>query len=199
MFSNASCAGMPTETFFRPDDVTTVEWRAHVQIVKKMCEDCPAQAECLEHALRHEGDGIWGGTTETEREVMRQNLHIWLEPIQAKYVQTTYGRPVPECGTERGYQHHYWAVRKYGGVVTCEKCRTAHRNFNRVEWKKLPKRERILAPCGTPAAYNRHHKNGEKPCQACKNAHAREKRERKATAQALAVVASVMSKGGSND
>lgn len=32
------------------------------------------------------------------------------------------------------------------------------------------------APCGTTAAYKRHHKNGETPCQPCKDAHAADKR-----------------------
>ena len=29
-----------------------------------------------------------------------------------------------------------------------------------------------LTPCGTPAAYRRHRRNGEKPCAACKRAEA---------------------------
>lgn len=28
-------------------------------------------------------------------------------------------------------------------------------------------------PCGTPAAYRRHQRHGEKPCEACRQAHAR--------------------------
>jgi hypothetical protein len=31
---------------------------------------------------------------------------------------------------------------------------------------------RSLKPCGTPAAYTRHRRRGEQPCQACKRAHA---------------------------
>lgn len=29
----------------------------------------------------------------------------------------------------------------------------------------------IIRPCGTVAAYQRHYKNGERPCQACRNAY----------------------------
>jgi hypothetical protein len=28
-------------------------------------------------------------------------------------------------------------------------------------------------PCGTPAAYRRHHRHGEKPCRSCRQAEAR--------------------------
>lgn len=35
---------------------------------KGICEWCPVQADCLDYALRHRIiDGIWGGTTRTER------------------------------------------------------------------------------------------------------------------------------------
>ena len=37
---------------------------------------------------------------------------------------------------------------------------------------------RELRPCGTPAAYRRHLRNGEKPCLPCARAHAKAKDER---------------------
>lgn len=37
---------------------------------------------------------------------------------------------------------------------------------------------RPLKPCGTRAAYQRHRRNGEKPCDACRQAESRAERER---------------------
>lgn len=36
---------------------------------------------------------------------------------------------------------------------------------------------RDLKPCGTVAAYRRHQRHGEEPCEACKKAHAEYHRE----------------------
>lgn len=35
-----------------------------------------------------------------------------------------------------------------------------------------------LSPCGTPAAYRRHYRKGQKPCQRCADAHNAATRER---------------------
>lgn len=43
---------------------------------------------------------------------------------------------------------------------------------------------RKLQPCGTPAAYRRHLRNGEKPCLPCARAHAKAKEERAAKRRA---------------
>lgn len=43
---------------------------------------------------------------------------------------------------------------------------------------------RKLQPCGTPAAYRRHLRNGEKPCLPCARAHAAAKEERAAKRRA---------------
>lgn len=32
-----------------------------------LCADCPVIGECLEYALEHDLEGVWGGTTEQER------------------------------------------------------------------------------------------------------------------------------------
>jgi hypothetical protein len=42
----------------------------------------------------------------------------------------------------------------------------------------------FLEPCGTAAAYKRHIRHGEKPDQACKDAHATEERYRWRAVQA---------------
>lgn len=39
---------------------------------KALCHQCPIQSACLEYGLRHAVDGIWGGTTRTERVELRR-------------------------------------------------------------------------------------------------------------------------------
>jgi WhiB family redox-sensing transcriptional regulator len=40
--------------------------------IKKMCEECPLKERCIEHAVKHEYYGYWGGTSERERRRMRR-------------------------------------------------------------------------------------------------------------------------------
>lgn len=74
---------------------------------KQICQACPVQQRCLEHALQwQEPDGIWGGLLPEERFVLlgerrrRSNL--------------------PACGTEGGYQRHRRLQEE-----ACEPCRIA--------------------------------------------------------------------------
>lgn len=50
---------------------------------------------------------------------------------------------------------------------------------------------RELQPCGTPAAYRRHLRKKETPCEACRVAHAIAKVEREDAARAVAALAAV--------
>lgn len=36
--------------------------------VKQYCEECPVKGECLEYAILYSEHGVWGGTTDVERE-----------------------------------------------------------------------------------------------------------------------------------
>jgi len=46
---------------------------ARVQEAKRICRACPVQASCLAWALdQGVGSGVWGGTTEDERRVLRR-------------------------------------------------------------------------------------------------------------------------------
>jgi WhiB family redox-sensing transcriptional regulator len=43
---------------------------------KAVCEGCPYKARCLQFAISQRGEveGIWGGTTENERRLMRRRI-----------------------------------------------------------------------------------------------------------------------------
>jgi hypothetical protein len=59
--SQAACLGMDTAIWFPEDGQRNDQ-------AKAICDGCPVEAECLAGAVeRHEGAGIFGGLTETER------------------------------------------------------------------------------------------------------------------------------------
>lgn len=43
---------------------------------KEICSECSIKFDCLSYALYHEIFGIWGGTTEREREKLRKKMNI---------------------------------------------------------------------------------------------------------------------------
>ena len=46
-----------------------------VEEAKRICQACPARTPCLDWALHHDvAAGVWGGTTEEERHVLRKAL-----------------------------------------------------------------------------------------------------------------------------
>lgn len=64
------CAQTDPELFF-PE--TSAEIKSHLRIVKPLCNSCGFQAQCLEYALKYPNlQGIWAGTSENERRVMRR-------------------------------------------------------------------------------------------------------------------------------
>jgi WhiB family redox-sensing transcriptional regulator len=66
---DAACKGMDADLFFpeRGDIHTT-------NAAKAVCRSCPARTQCLNHALdNHEGIGVWGGTSASERHTMWRN------------------------------------------------------------------------------------------------------------------------------
>lgn len=63
----ALCAQTDPEAFFP-------ERGASPRQAKKVCAQCPVQAECLDFALEHnETFGVWGGLTEKERRRLRRS------------------------------------------------------------------------------------------------------------------------------
>ncbi len=59
--AQGNCADKPPSLFFPSDGVG-------VEVAKRVCSDCPMQAQCLDYALDNRIDhGVWGGTSERER------------------------------------------------------------------------------------------------------------------------------------
>lgn len=68
---DAACTNEDPEAFFPVGS----SGFAHAQIAyaKSICQGCPIQQACLRQALDWAAQGVWGGTTELERERMRAN------------------------------------------------------------------------------------------------------------------------------
>jgi WhiB family redox-sensing transcriptional regulator len=65
----ASCQQTEAAAFFAPDSERIREREKREAAAKRVCEQCPVRAACLEHALAvPEQFGIWGGMTEIERQ-----------------------------------------------------------------------------------------------------------------------------------
>jgi hypothetical protein len=43
---------------------------------KSICAECPYKARCLEYAIKNHEFGIWGGTTERQRNSIRRSRQI---------------------------------------------------------------------------------------------------------------------------
>ena len=56
----ALCFGTDTDMFIDEDEAAL-----------RMCRSCPVQPQCLEYAIETDAKGVWGGTTEAQREVYR--------------------------------------------------------------------------------------------------------------------------------
>jgi len=84
-FSLAACRGEDINTFFpssaqaNGNKTEKLKYSRTVLMAQKICSECPVQVKCLDYALLAEPHGIWGGTTEEEREYLRMKLNIKCE------------------------------------------------------------------------------------------------------------------------
>jgi WhiB family redox-sensing transcriptional regulator len=63
---DGNCRNYPPSTFFPSDGLG-------VEAARRICEDCPVKAACLEYALAsHIEHGVWGGCSERERRRIRK-------------------------------------------------------------------------------------------------------------------------------
>lgn len=85
----AACVGQPTILFF-PTGTGPLD----ALDAKAVCADCPVQDPCLEYGLRTHSDGVWGGTTEAERDRMRPNgrYQLWCESCDQPFHAVNRGK-----------------------------------------------------------------------------------------------------------
>lgn len=72
-YSLAACADQDTGIFFSEAD-------SEIRKALAICSRCPIKKECLEDAITNNEFGVWGGTTESMREQMRNapnSLELW--------------------------------------------------------------------------------------------------------------------------
>ena len=71
--ADALCRDTDPELFFPIG--TTGAALVQIEQARAVCRQCPVQADCLEFALTtNQGSGIWGGTSEEERRVLRREF-----------------------------------------------------------------------------------------------------------------------------
>jgi WhiB family redox-sensing transcriptional regulator len=74
---SGSCNGVDPEAFFLEPSARGKNKRDKEQKAIAVCNACPVRQTCLEHALMvPEYFGVWGGTTQEEREVLIQQRGI---------------------------------------------------------------------------------------------------------------------------
>lgn len=67
---NAACRGEPDPEIFFPA-TRSEEDRQRATEALTICRRCPVQRDCLAWAIAADADGIWGGTTTTQRNTAR--------------------------------------------------------------------------------------------------------------------------------
>jgi WhiB family transcriptional regulator, redox-sensing transcriptional regulator len=78
----AACVTIDPEIFF-PRELEVfagterlVSKYDNLPLAKKICDSCPLKNPCLEYALRNVEVGVWGGTTEHQREDLRKAARV---------------------------------------------------------------------------------------------------------------------------
>jgi len=77
---NGACVGHPTEWWFphrgrgfEASEFDYYEEKANKKSALEICKTCEVRVPCLEYALHHEPDGIWGGYDPRSRDFIRQS------------------------------------------------------------------------------------------------------------------------------
>jgi hypothetical protein len=93
---------------------------------KKVCETCLVRAACLEYALTNvEVFGVWGGTSERQRRLMRRARRAEAgitKGLRPGYVPAKQA----EHGTTSGYMKH-----RREGTTPCAECRAARNAYEK--------------------------------------------------------------------
>jgi WhiB family redox-sensing transcriptional regulator len=70
------CANVDPELFFPQEvemgDSRVVSKYQNLAAAKAICSSCPLKLQCLEYAMKNYEVGVWGGTTENQRDELRK-------------------------------------------------------------------------------------------------------------------------------
>lgn len=86
-----ACAYVDPELFFPQEieigDSAIVSKYANIAAAKAICNSCPLIVPCLEYAINNSEIGIWGGTTESQRDGLRKSSKVLLarRPVSPLY------------------------------------------------------------------------------------------------------------------
>lgn len=82
-------------------------------MAQQICLDCPLLEQCREYAIgHHDVSGIWGATTEKDRQRIRRERGITVAPVR---------RDLKPCGTVAAYRRH-----QRRRETPCAACTVAH-------------------------------------------------------------------------
>lgn len=73
--SKAACKGQDPRWWF-PSAENSLKERRDMKAAISICQGCEVQSDCLQHALAHESDGIWGGMTGKQRKGLKRERRI---------------------------------------------------------------------------------------------------------------------------
>jgi WhiB family redox-sensing transcriptional regulator len=77
-----ACANVDPELFFPQEmdigDSKIVSKYGNLAAAKEICSTCPLKAPCLEYAINNSEIGVWGGTTEHQRDDIRKVARVRL-------------------------------------------------------------------------------------------------------------------------
>lgn len=76
--AGAACTGIGTEVFYSPEYAQN---QVPFETLARVCNPCPVRSECLNHAVKHEEFGYWGGRSERQIRAIRREKRIRLESI----------------------------------------------------------------------------------------------------------------------
>ena len=66
------CSQLP-EVFFPDDEPDRYLRKKLVKVAKDVCNDCPVRLRCFDYGYSAHMVGIWGGTTDEERQAIRSS------------------------------------------------------------------------------------------------------------------------------
>ena len=113
-----ACRTVDPELFFAADGMRTTDRRRREAEAKAICDTCPVQPHCRQYALNYRLIGVWGATSDEDREQIRQKQRK-ATPIN----QRTRLKPATTragCGTANGHRNH-----DRNGEKRCDPCEAA--------------------------------------------------------------------------